>query len=360
MKKTVYFLLVLSIAACKSKEEKIKPKITNLTESVYSSVTLQPDSLYEVYAAVNGILDHFYIAEGEEVKIGSPIAQIINTMPKLNADNARIALDLAQQNTSRNSTILGGIIDEINNARLKLKNDSVNFERQKSLWDQNIGSKAEYDAKKLIFETSQTYVKMLQDKWVRTKYELNIVLSQATVQYQSALTNAKDFTIYSKINGSLYVKSKNKGELVSAQMPIATIGSSNQYTVEMLIDEVDITKIKVGQTILVTLDAYKKKVFEAKVSKIYPAKDERTQTFKVEGLFSNRPEVLYPGLSGEANIIINTKKKVLTIPNEYLTEDNKVSTDDGLVPVTIGLQSMESTEILQGLSETTFIYLLKK
>jgi HlyD family secretion protein len=180
------------------------------------------------------------------------------------------------------------------------------------------------------------------------------------VQYQSALTNAKDFTIYSKINGTLYVKSKNKGELVSAQMPIATIGSSNQYTVEMLIDEVDITKIKVGQTILVTLDAYKKKVFEAKVSKIYPAKDERTQTFKVEGLFSNRPEVLYPGLSGEANIIINTKKKVLTIPNEYLTEDNKVSTDDGLVPVTIGLQSMESTEILQGLSETTFIYLLKK
>lgn len=360
MKKIVYLILVVGALACNSKEEKIKPKITNLTESVYSSVTLQPDSLYEVYAAVNGILDHFFVAEGEEVKIGSAIAQIINTMPKLNADNAKIALDLAQQNAGRSSTILGSIADEIKNAQLKLKNDSMNFERQKSLWNQNIGSKAEYDAKKLQFETSQTAVKMLQDKLVRTKYELNTALSQASVQYQSALTNAKDFTIYSKINGKLYDKSKNQGELVSAQMPIATIGSANQYTIEMLIDEVDITSIKIGQTILVTLDAYKKKVFEAKVSKIYPSKDERTQTFKVEGVFNNRPETLYPGLSGEANIILQTKKNVLTIPNEYLTEDNQVKTDDGLVPVTIGLQSMESTEILKGLDENTFIYKLKQ
>ena len=346
--------------ACKSKEEKIKPEITNLTESVYSSVTLQPDSLYEVYAAVNGILDHFFVEEGESVKIGSPIAQIINTMPKLNAENAKIALDLAKQNASRNSAILSGITDEIKNARLKLKNDSINFERQKSLWNQNIGSKAEYDAKKLIFETSQTAVKMLQDKFARTQYELNSALNQATIQYQTAQTSTKDFTVNSKINGTVYSKNKNQGELVSAQMPIATIGSANQYTIEMLIDEVDITKIKVGQTILVTLDAYKKMVFEAKVSKIYPSKNERTQTFKVEGLFVNRPEILYPGLSGEANIVINTKKNVLSIPNEYLTEDNKVKTDKGLIPVTTGLQSMERTEIREGLTENTYIYKLEQ
>lgn len=352
-------MLVIIAVGCKSKEEKIKPQITNLTESVYSSVTLQPDSLYEVYASVNGILDHFFVGDGELVKIGDPIAQIINTMPKLNADNARIALELAQQNASRNSTIIGTITDEISNAKLKLKNDSINFERQKSLWSQNIGSKAEFDSKKLIFETSQTNLKMLNAKLERTKYELNTALSQATVQYQTAQTSAKDFTVFSKINGKVYTKNKNQGELVSAQMPIATIGSSNNFIIEMLIDEVDITKLKLGQTILVTLDAYKKKVFEAKVSKIYPSKDLRTQTFKVEGIFTTRPEVLYPGLSGEANIVIHTKSNVLSIPNEYLTDDNQVKTDKGLVDVTIGLKSMESTEILQGIDANTYIYKLK-
>jgi HlyD family secretion protein len=359
LKKVIYFILVFGAVACKSKEEKIKPQITNLTESVYSSVTLQPDSLYEVYASVNGILDHFFVGDGELVKMGDPIAQIINTTPKLNADNARIALELAQQNASRNSTILGTIANEISNAQLKLKNDSINFERQKSLWSQNIGSKAEYDSKKLIYETSQTALKMLIDKLARTKYELNTALSQAMVQYQTAQNNAKDFTIFSKINGKVYTKNKNQGELVSAQMPIATIGSKDQYILEMLIDEVDITKLKLGQTILVTLDAYKKKVFEAKLSKIYPSKDLRTQTFKVEGIFTNRPEILYPGLSGEANIIINTKSNVLSIPNKYLSEDNKVMTENGLVEVTIGLQSMESTEIIKGLDADTYIYKLK-
>ena len=106
MKKVIYFILVFGAVACKSKEEKIKPQITNLTESVYSSVTLQPDSLYEVYASVNGILDHFFVGDGELVKMGDPIAQIINTTPKLNADNARIALELAQQNASRKNRSL--------------------------------------------------------------------------------------------------------------------------------------------------------------------------------------------------------------------------------------------------------------
>ena len=41
----------------------------------------------------------------------------------------------------------------------------------------------------------------------------------------------------------------------------------------------------------------------------------------------SHPNVLYPGLSGEANIIIAKKENVLTIPKEYLIDGNKVKTD---------------------------------
>ena len=138
--------------------------------------------------------------------------------------------------------------------------------------------------------------------------------------------------------------------------PLASIGSATNFIIEMLVDEVDIVRISKEQDVLINLDAYANKVFKGTVSKIYPQKDERNQTFKVEAVFENPPEVLYPGLSGEANIIIATKNKVLTIPKAYIIDDDKVKTVDGLITITTGLQNMEFVEVLTGITKDTYIY----
>jgi len=151
----------------------------------------------------------------------------------------------------------------------------------------------------------------------------------------------------------VYSITKNQGEIITPQMPVAKIGSAQSFVIEMLIDEVDIAKVEIGQKILISLDAYPKQSFEAKLTKIYPAKDERTQTFRIEANFVQSPAKLYPGLSGEANIVIATKSNVLTIPNEYLNADNEVKTKDGLKKVEIGLRSMDRTEIRSGIDAST-------
>ena len=138
--------------------------------------------------------------------------------------------------------------------------------------------------------------------------------------------------------------------------PLASIGSETDFIIEMLVDEVDIVRISKNQKVIISLDAYKGEVFTGKVSKIYPKKDERNQTFLVEALFDELPKTLYPGLSGEANIIIANRKDVLTIPKEYLNEDNKVKTDEGDLTIEIGLQNMDFVEVLSGITEETNIY----
>lgn len=357
--KTLSFFLVIILFACgKSEKEAIKPQVQSLTESVYSSVTIQPDSLYQVYSTVNGILDNFYVTEGDEINAGSAIAQIINTVPELNGKNAKLALNLAKQNAGKNSTILGGIADEINNAKLRVKNDSLNYLRQQNLRKKGLGAQAQYDASKLAYQTSTNAVKMLRDKYIRTELELNTNLNQATNHYKSAISNSKDFTITSKINGKVYKINSNKGELISVQSPIASIGSKKNYLIEMLIDEVDITKIELNQDIIIKLDAYEKEVFKAKIVKIYPSKDIRTQTFKIEGKFINRPKKLYPGLTGEANIIIQTRENILTIPNEYVNENNQVNTGKELIDVVVGIKNLEKIEIISGIDSSTLIYKL--
>ena len=127
------------------------------------------------------------------------------------------------------------------------------------------------------------------------------------------------------------------------------VGRRDTFLVELLVDEVDVVRVKTGQTALISLDAYGDRVFEAVVDKIYPQKDARNQTFKVEARFNTPPETLYPGLSGEANIVIARREEVLTIPRSYLVGKDSVLTPDGLRKVTTGLQTLERVEITSGL-----------
>ncbi|PTM07779.1 MAG: efflux transporter periplasmic adaptor subunit [Bacteroidetes bacterium] len=356
MKLVRIFIISLVLLSCNKKEDKILPTEKTLTESVYSSVTIQPDSLYQAYAIVAGILDNNLVEEGNVVSKGQTLTQIINNTPKLNSQNAKFALDLANENYNGSAAILSSIEEEIAAAKLKYKNDSINYFRQKNLWDNSIGSKAEFDAKRLNYDLASNNLKLLRSKYNRTKNELLTTVKQAQNNYQTTLIATKDFAVKSKINGKVYALYKEPGEIVTTMEPLAAIGSATNFIIEMLVDEVDIVQIIEEQDVLINLDAYADKVFKGKVSKIYPQKDERNQTFKVEAVFENPPEVLYPGLSGEANIIIATKNKVLTIPKAYIIDDNKVKTDDGLVTITTGLQNMEFIEILSGITKDTYIY----
>jgi multidrug efflux pump subunit AcrA (membrane-fusion protein) len=342
--------------SCSKKQDKILPEQKNLVESVYSSVTIQPDSLYEVYAVVSGILDKNLGTEGDLISMDEPLIKIINNAPILNTQNAKFALQLAEDNYSGSATILEGIQDEIETASLKYKNDSINFLRQQNLWNQKIGSKSDYDTKKLNYQMASNNLSLLKNKYNSTKNELKTAFNQAQNNYKTSLINTKDFTITSKINGKIYALYKEPGELVTMQEPLASIGSANNFIIELLVDEVDIVRISKNQEVIITLDAYNGAIFSGKISKIYPKKDARNQTFKVEAVFDNPPKVLYPGLSGEANIIIDKKENVLTIPKEYLIENNKVKTDEGLITILTGLQNMEDIEVLSGITKNTYIY----
>ena len=354
--KNIRILLLILVLSCNTKNEAILPQKVDITESVYSSVTVQPDSLYQAYATVGGLLDKNLVDEGDAVTKGQPIVQVINNTPQLNTQNAKLSLQLARQNYRGNAAVLKGIEDEIEAAMLQFRNDSINYFRQKNLWEQNIGAKATYDAKKLNYELSQKNLQQLKSRYNRTKNELRTAVEQAENSYQASLINTGDFTIESKINGKVYALYKNPGEIVNTMEPVATVGSSDAFVIEMLVDEVDIVKVSEGHKVLITLDAYKNKVLTGKVSKIYPKKDERNQTFMVEAVFDDAPEVLYPGLSGEANIVIAQKENVLTIPKSYLIEDNKVRTENGITEITVGIESIDKVEVVAGIDENTKIY----
>lgn len=343
----------MAFLSCNEKRERVYPQRMKITESVYSSVTIQPDSQYMAYASVGGILDRNLVEEGSVVYKGQPISQIINSAPALNRENARLALELAEQNYKGNNAVLKSLLEQIDAAKMQFRNDSINYERQRKLWEQGIGSRAEYDRRELAFELSRNNLSLKESAYAQAKNELESLYRQARNNYESARITAGDFAIESKINGTVYALYKEPGEIVTTMEPVASVGSSEKFLVEMLVDEVDIVKIILRQKVLISLDAYPGKVFQAEVSKIYPKKDERSQTFKVEALFVNPPPTLYPGLSGEGNIIIDQREDALVIPKEFLSNDSIVETEGGPVTVRTGLQDLDKVEILSGIDAGT-------
>ena len=352
---SILFLLLSLVACGKKKDEGVVIR-TEMVEAVYSSVELQPLNVYKVNSSVSGYISAVLVKEGDNVKKGQVLFTMVNDPVRISQENARLGYELARQTLEGESSLLDELKLELRTARLKARNDSLNYARIKSLRDQNAASQLETDNSLLAYEVSSTNLENLRRKIRRTERELQVQLGQSRNNLNMSELRTSDYVIRSNIDGKVYQISKEPGEFVNMQEPLAVVGDQKKFKLEMLIDEVDISRISVGQKVLVTLEAYSNKVFEARLDRIAPRIDELTQTFKVEALFVAPPSRQYMGLTGEGNIVINEKGQALVIPREFLQPGNKVEMDKGVISVKTGLSNWSYIEILEGLKEGDKIY----
>lgn len=353
-------LCVLNILfSCTQNTQSITPQTKGITESVYASGTIKSKNQYQVFSKVNGILQTTFVKEGDTVKKGDALFQLNNDNAKLSTDNAQLAAQTADYINNKNK--LDDVKSVIALARKKIKTDSLLFERQKNLWQNKIGSKVELEQKELNFENSKTNLESALYKFDDLQKQLKLASGQSKNNLSISKILQSDLLIKSEVNGRVYSILKEQNELVTNQSPLAIIGDAASFFVELNIDEHDIVDIKIGQQLIIRMDSYKDQVFEAKLTSLDPIMNERTRTFKAEAIFVTKPQTLYPGLSVEANIVINTKANAMTIPRNYLIDDTTVMLENGeLQSVKTGLMDYDYVEITSGLSSTSKIIFPKK
>ena len=342
-------LISVFLFSCGDSVETIKPTIESISQSVYASGVLKSKDQYQAYASASGIIKQIFVTEGDTVKKGDLILIISNEVQKLNTENARIVSDYNA--LSGNQGKLNEAASVIEFAGNKLRNDSALFYRQKNLWEQEIGTKVELEQRELAWQNSKNNYNSALIRYNDLKRQLNFAASQARKNLSISQTLANDYALKSEIDGIVYTISKLKGEIVGPQTSVAVIGSADKFILEMQVDENDILMVKNGQKVLVNLDSYKGKVFEAVVTRINPLMNERNKTFMVEAEFVKKPERLYPNITFEANIIIEEKAGGMLIPRTYLLKDSMVIKSNGdTVLVKTGLKDYQKVEILSGIN----------
>ncbi len=347
-------LLLFFLPGCKTKTEETQPVLQNITESVYAPGVVKSKNQYEVHATVSGLLRQILVDEGSLVKKGDPLFVLSNETSRLNTENARLAAENAAFGAQDNR--LNELKVGIDLARQKMQSDSVLMTRQRGLWAQQIGSKVDLELKELAYNSSKTAYETAVFRYNELRKQLQFAAAQSQKSLSISKTMEGDYTVRSRTDGRVYNISIDNGEIVTPQLPLAVIGDASDYYLELQVDEYDIVRMSVGQKILVSMDSYKGQTFEAAVSKINPIMDERSRTFIVEATFTQKPEVLYPNLTVEANILIRTKQQALTIPRSYLVQDSfVVLKNNEKRRVQTGLKDYQKIEVLSGLTGTDVI-----
>ncbi len=348
-KSLLVFTLGACVFACKNKQESIRPTLEAITASVYASGTIKSNDQHEIFSKVNGVIEKVLVKEGEQVKKGQAIIQLTNTAPQLNYENAKLLANYSSEHSNHEKLTQANT--ELEVAKLKLDNETSLLDRQNKLWANEIGTKNELDQRVLSYKNAlSTYnASMLKLNDLKKQIEFQSKQTEKTAAISSS--NLLDYIITSDIAGRVYGLNKLQGEMVTTQQAVAVVGNANQFYIELHVDEYDIVKMRPGQKTLISLDSYKGQVFEAVVQKIYPLMDQKSKSFKVDAYFTKQPANLFSNLSAEANIIIETKQKALTIPRTYLIDNEFVYlTNKEKRKVKVGLMDYEKVEILGGIS----------
>ncbi len=344
---------MVALVSC-NRPKTVKAQRKAITEAVYASGFIVPKNQYKVYAMSDGYIVSVLKEAGDNVNKNEPILQVQNDVASAKYSSSMAAYELAKLNVSDNSPVLADVRNKLKSAEAKLKNDSLNFIRFKTMYDAGAVTKSQFDQNRLAYEVSENDYNSALELLRKTKEQAQVDWKSAQSSMIGAGFDASNFLIRSMMDGVVYDVTKKLGEAVRKNDIVAEIGEKGQKVLELSVDQQDISRIKLNQEVVVKLDVTGNSVFKARISKIYPNMNQSDQSFRVDALFETETDLAFANASVEANIIISKKENALVIPKEVVMPGNEVELA-GIAKsrkkIKIGIENLEFVEVVEGLTE---------
>lgn len=189
---------------------------------------------------------------------------------------------------------------------------------------------------------------------------------RSEISLESQRDTLENYNILSPIGGTVIEKYFKEGDTLTAGQVMATIFDLSYLTMTLNIDELDISKIQVGQMVSLTADAVSGKTYRGTVTRINinGSTVGGTTTYPVTVQISET-EGLLPGMNVDAKIEVQSKNNVMTIPTEAVLRGSRVlvalkegeTTEDTSAPegykylsIKTGISDTDYIEVIEGLS----------
>ncbi|MFZ3103711.1 MAG: efflux RND transporter periplasmic adaptor subunit [Smithella sp.] len=266
---------------------------------VTATGTVNAVTTVSVGTQVSGTINKLFVDYNSPVKKGQLLAQIDPSTFQSQVDQAMANLWTAKANVEK--------------AAVATVDAQRTFQRNKELFAQNFIARSDLDTAETSFKSAQAQQKVNQAQ-----------VQQAQAALKIAETNLQYTRIISPVDGTVISRSIDVGQTVAASFQTPTLFSIAQDLTKMQIDtnvdEADIGKVKSGQDVSFTVDAYPDTIFTGKVAVVRnaPITVSNVVTYDVVINVNNAQLKLKPGMTANVSITIETHPDVLRIPNAAL------------------------------------------
>jgi len=277
----------------------VKVQKGNIVQNVSATGIVQPIKLVQAGTQVNGLIVKLYVDFNSKVKEGDLIAQI---------DPALYEAEVAQ----RKANLIRSEAD-VDRVKANLNFSTKELERTKELAKQELISESELDSAIASLQSLDAQLKISKASVAQSKSLLE--LAEVNLEYT---------TIRSPVDGVIISRNVDEGQTVVSSLQAQTLFTIatdlKKVKVEASIPEADIGKIKKGNPVTFTVDAYPEQEFYGLISQVRLSAtiEQNVVTYAVIIHADNPNEKLFPGMTANLICEVAKEKNTLKIMNSAL------------------------------------------
>lgn len=263
--------------------ETVKVQSGTISNTVTATGTIQAIKSITVGTQVSGIIQHIYVDFNDRVKQGQLLAKLDEVPLRSQLEQSQSAVDQAQA---------------------QLNYQEATYKRIKVLYDKELVAQADYDQAVYNYENSKASLTNAKSALARAKVNLDYA------------------TVTSPIDGVVLNRAVEEGQTVAASFNTPTlftiVNDVTQMQVQTSVDEADIGKVKQGQRVEFTVDAYPDMKFQGSVSQVrlQPVTTNNVVTYVVIMKAPNPENKLMPGMTASTTIYVDEKENTLFLPGK--------------------------------------------
>lgn len=299
----------------------------SLQAAVAAAGTVNPVTQVQVSSQVSGQVKELLVDFNSEVKQGQLIARLDPEGFEYRVRQADADVEAARATVLTAQANVQSALAQVGRAQLDLQEVERDLKRKQDLVAQNFISPAELDTAQSKSALARESVKAAQaqvDVARAQSRNAEAVVRQREAQLAQARVDLERTRILSPVDGIVIKRSVEVGQTVAAslQAPELFIIARNlqDMQVEAAVDEADIARIRAGQKVGFTIDAFPGRTFEGEVRQVRKAavSSQNVVTYVAVVGFANPGASVLPGMTANVRVVTDTRDSVLKLPNASL------------------------------------------
>lgn len=284
-----------------------------LTRSVSASGTLAALETVQVGSQLSGQVVEVRVDFNDRVQRGQVLAVLDPQTYQSRIEQAQAALNASRAGVAQQEA---GLAQALANVELA----EAEYNRQRYLFDRGIAAQAALDQAEASLASARAAVQTARAQ---------ISSARANVDQQAASLRANQVergrtVITAPIDGVVIDRQVEPGQTVASGLNVAVLFTLardlTRLQAEILVDEADIGQVREGQSVRFTVDAFPEETFSGVVTQIrrLPQTEANVVAYTVVVEADNPGQRLLPGMTANADIILEQRRNVLRVPNSAL------------------------------------------